>query len=337
MLKFTENLFNRLMEEHSFLEIIEDAKKLSNKKIVNFSKDMFGTDEETWENLTEVPIIDSLKMDSLIPKEIPLEEKENVLGSINFFVSQQLGDNEAVTIPYEYLKNITPSMPENDIIIYSRTEIMNEIRCLLEDDYDLKTLEILRKEIMYYIAKIITHERMHVNSIYRTQDDGEQKSIYGAIGNYNKEDNEVKFDFYEEQNEILTDTVALMIQRYKEGDSFEKCLYKIIKSRNGKNPYKNYDDRITVLIMILFPRELTEWAMLGTQESKYNNLLEQKIEEVFGKNPENVKNIEQVVGEYFQSMDKSELSEKLLQMMGVKNIENNQEKETTNLDKEIER
>ena len=314
-----DEILKKLMEPSNFSEIVEDAKKLSKRKFIEFTYGIFGEDARDWSSLWNIPIIPTYECDTLINKELSEDEEDVVLDAIEETIESQIDSNtEAACIPFEYFMDpngkiydelIQDSIKNEDYscaIFYYIPKLKELIKRFVKLEAEQTNYGELKTKITNYIAKVFTHERCHANAIYRI--DENKTTIYGARGIYDEVEEQEKYTFYIEQDEVLTDTVAMMMQRYKYGESIEDCLLKVIESRGGKNPYEDMDDRMVLLLMSLFPEEITRWEVLGSHEERYNNLLAQKAEEVFGSHSEFARNIEETAGNYFRTMDKTGLT-----------------------------
>ena len=90
------------------------------------------------------------------------------------------------------------------------------------------------------------------------------------------------FKSWADKNEILIDTLTLMIHSYERGLSPEDTLFKVIKSRNDLGEYIGIDDKQILSLFVLFPKELTDWAMFCSTSSKQRNLVKDKFEAIYG-------------------------------------------------------
>ena len=343
-----EKLLNELMQGNSLQEIIEKAKNESKRKFLEFTKGTLGVDASEWNRLWNVPILASYDFDSLISEDLSEDERAVALDIIQYNIEEEIKDatskdvTNAVCIPFEYINDengnndeLVKRAIENDnfseVIFYFIPEIKKTLKEYTEKESETFSIEELKDSIVSLITEILIHERCHANSIYRIKDnENEDVAIYGARGTYDAVDETEKVYFYKDQDEILTDTIARMMNLYKVGDNVEDSLLRVIEKRGGKNPYIDMDDNITLLLMSLFPDEITRWAVLGTHESEeYHNLIEEKINEVFGENlvkliESGLINIQRKVENYFVNMDKSNLSVeqlakriRMLQLMGL--------------------
>ncbi|MBR3249675.1 MAG: hypothetical protein IKF83_03130 [Clostridia bacterium] len=188
------------------------------------------------------------------------------------------------------------------------------------DSDDNLTIDEMKAIVITFLASVITHERCHANATYRIDEGipGEVTTIYGARGK-----NILAFDG-ENEDEAITETIASMIMKYREGNDIEDCLLKTINAR-GKNPLDGIDDKKVIMLMSIFPEELTRWVMLGAHGNSYHNLLEEREKEIFGEHPETASILGKPVCNYFNNMDKSSLTDeqiqkrsKMLELMGVK-------------------
>ena len=188
------------------------------------------------------------------------------------------------------------------------------------DSDDNLTIDEMKAIVITFLASVITHERCHANATYRIDEGipGEVTTIYGARGK-----NILAFDG-ENEDEAITETIASMIMKYREGNDIEDCLLKTINAR-GKNPLDGIDDKKVIMLMSIFPEELTRWVMLGAHGNSYHNLLEEREKEIFGEHPETASILGKPVCNYFNNMDKSSLTDeqiqkrsKMLELMGIK-------------------
>ena len=314
-MSINQQTLNQIMNEDTFKEIVEKAKEISKKQFLAFSTGTMGLDESEFENLWKIPIISSYQGNTLINQELSEEREADVLDIIDLTIDEQLGDEEGVTIPFIYFwdENTDTELGEiqneeySDVIVYSKKNIMDKVKNGFDSNEDMTTDEI-KTIVINYVASVITHERCHANAIYRIDEGipGEITTIYGARGI-----GALGFDG-DNEDEAITETIAQMIMKYKEGDDIEDCLLKTIKFTK-KNPLNGIDDKKVLLLMILYPEELTKWVILGAHGNSYHNLLEEKEKEIFGDNPETASNLGKTVCNYFNNMDKSNLTYKQIQ------------------------
>ena len=317
---------NVIMNEEEFAEILEKAKELSKERILAFCKGILGTDEGEFEKLWKVPIISSYEGDKLINKELTEERKDEVLDRIDSTIEYQLGKSEGVTIPYCFFtdSNTDRELEEiksdeySDIIVYSKKSLMTTVRNGFTGDESM-TIDEMKEVVIKYVAILITHERCHANAIYRIKgnEPDEEIIICGARGT--EETHEFDAD-----DEAITEFVTQMIMRYEEGDDIEDCVLKAIGILR-KFPLEGLDDKKVCMLMIFFPEELTRWVMLGAHGNSYENLLEKREKEIFGNHPDMVTVLKKKVCNYFNNMDKSNLTNEqiqkrieMLELMGIK-------------------
>lgn len=89
-------------------------------------------------------------------------------------------------------------------------------------------------------------------------------------------------EYWENNNEVLVETITQMISNYENGDSLNQCLRKVIEERNGETIYPGVDDKIVLGTYILFTKELTDWMIFGAYDSIRENKLQKLIKMTCG-------------------------------------------------------
>ena len=233
----------------------------------------------------------------------------------------------------------------NAIIVYNERLLKKQYKELIEENSKKskpKTQEELDQIFVNHLKEIITHERCHLNANYLVTeidryidlDDGKEKTelsaseVNGASLTNIEQSNVISSDgdtaiinkYNDERNEVLVDTLSQMMSVYEEGDSIEDCLYRIIEDRDGKNQYKEIDDKEVLTMYTLFPKELTEWATFGAYDFVRENKLRKKIIGVCGiDEPLKADQLKKNVEEYVAKLEEGTLSDKqkeMLEMLG---------------------
>lgn len=337
----------------NFEELIDKSKELSKKKFLAFAKGIYDVDETVFEHLWDVPVIPSYKGDSLITTTLSTKDEDDILDILDEVIESKLGKSEAVFIPFdalefefeddekeEYKSRLNNGEIEenfNAFIAYNESKFKKDLKELFDsNDNKLhkKTEEELHSIFIEYAAKIFTHERCHLNAntlqvilkeFDPNMEDFEKEEleiteeINGAMGSFDSKND------YNNENEVLLETFSDMIFAYKQGDSLEDCLQKVLNDGNlftDINP--NIVNKVRIS-MVLFTDEIIEWAMFGAYEATRRNVLLEKINSVFGENNEALINTDIIrkTKEYCKSSLDTPLSAKQIQMLetlGIKNL-----------------
>lgn len=348
-----EEIINKEVENR-----VENAKQLFKKKFMNFSKDIFDTNEDVWQHLWDIPVIEDKKLRNLcmfIPGRI-----------IDDVASAEIGEADAVAIPSltdsinEYIKDDDryndvdiPFLDCDAVMIYNFSKMKNLYIETVSDykDYyksraqtvDINELnEKIGKGFEKRVAKTLLHEMCHLNSNSLIQDEyvlektnmasgarmleTEKTMLTGDIDAHGKIEKK-----YAEYDEVGIDTLALLMMYHEPKESIEDTLERIIEKRNGNSRYEYLDDRQILAFYVLFPEEITQWYLLGGYEDQHRNIIEEKCNKIFGKNvPDSDDEMLEKLGKYFTTMDKSKLTSeqiqrrgKMLRKLGIKNADFN--------------
>ena len=337
----------------NFEELIDRSKELSKKKFLTFAKGIYDVDETVFEHLWDIPIIPSYKGDSLITTTLSTKDEDDILDILDEVIESKLGESEAVFIPFdalefefeddekeEYKSRLNNGEIEenfNAFIAYNESKLKKELKELFEHNNNKlhqKTEEELHSIFIEYAAKIFTHERCHLNAntlqvilkeFDPNMEDFEKEEleiteeINGAMGSFDSKND------YNNENEVLLETLSDMIFAYEEGDNLEDCLQKVLNDGNlftDINP--NIVNKVRIS-MVLFTDEIIEWAMFGAYEPTRKNVLLEKINSVFGENNKALINTDIIrkTREYCNSMVDNSLSTKQIEMLetlGIKNL-----------------
>lgn len=343
------------MDNKRFKELVEIAKQESKNDFIRFVKGIYNVNEIIFDYMWKVPVMASYDGDKLIKTTLSTKTEDELLDYIDDFIAGELGNAEGCFISLSKMgadftdeekeewrkkeKNGEGKLGYNAIIVYNESELEKNIRELEKENSGRKkttTQKEIEQLSMEYIKKVITHERCHLNAnsldteiignkIYSEELNGAEMTSwkYDELVS-GKIRSRVDGPDYSDRNEVLVDTLSLMMSNYHDGDTVEDCLYKIIKDRNGKSQYKNIDDREVLTMYSLFPNELTEWATFGAYDFVRQNKLQLMIEKVCGTDePLRHSKFKEKVENYIKSLEENELSDKqkeMLEMLGI-NIE----------------
>lgn len=321
---------------NNFNNLIEKSKELSKEKFISFAKNIFHTDTNLWNHLRNTPIISNLQSKDIISTTLSTKNEKEIHSILDTCIEDELGDSEAAFIPFEKLaiefsdeeineyKNSIINENYNAFIVYNEYKIKNHLKELIEENnkkVNKKSENELDNLFINYTSEIFTHEICHLNAnilACDTKNSDLDELVNGSeLSQSNIDDNVALSDFYKwsNRNEVLIDTLSKMIHNYQNGDTIEDCLYKIVKERNGKSQYNDFDDSTILSLYIIFPEQLTEWAMFGAYNDVHINLLEQKFNEVFSTKSE--LNNSQMLTEaknYFNQMNYTNLSDKQIEL-----------------------
>lgn len=346
--------------------MIEEAKEISKEQFIIFTKGIFDIEEDIWNHLWKVPIIASYEGDKILVNSLQEEQLEELLGDIDQCIDNQIGDAEAVFIPFETIKveleedNIGTEeeidekyanilTQEYDAIIVYNENKLRKIYNSIEKEYidgpKKKTQDEINQLFKRNVAKIFNHERCHLNAntlICLSEFPNNVTYINGV-----QLEDEYNGD-YENYNEVCIDTLAMMMYYYKPGMDIQDCLYKVIESRNGETRYRDFDDRLVLSLYAIFPEEMTKWTLFEAYDYQHRNIVKEKIKDVFeSKVPTKKSELLCQIGLYFNKIHNNQnmiqpqerKSAELLELLGVENIKyflNNNEKEKKDNNKFID-
>lgn len=340
-------LMNQIAEE-----LIEKAKQLSKEKFLTFTENIYGIDREVWDHLWEVPVVPTYEYDDIFPTELSTISRDEVLDILDECIAGEIGDEEAVFIPFE---NIISSLSEkseeaareyeegvrngtipedyNAVIVYYDVLLKRNFKELVEEGNRKNppiTLDKIKEDFLNLVSETFLHERIHLNAS-TLMIDSKNPDFEPLINGIESESKDGETDYNadrENDNEVVIDTMAKIMQTYKKGDSIEDCLYRVIESRGGASAYKDFDDRLILSLYTLFPEEFCKWVMFEAYDEQHHNIFEEKYIEVFGeitafRRTEMLRR----VGEYFNktaplNMTKEQFTKRkeMLEMLGVRNI-----------------
>lgn len=338
-------MINYRVLNKKFNNIVEQAKVTSKERMSSFAKNLYNIDEEMLQHLWDVPIIDKNSVEEVFPENLITDD---FLIDLEEAVEDQIGDSDAALISYEditeYLidnqlrdkyQNLVQSGTLNEksdsFIAYDKIKLRQQYYetyfKALDKGIDEKVCD---KLISDYISEVFIHERVHYNVDTLLEND---KDGYAIVNGANKiiKDGSREDEEWENRNEVLVDTLAQMMNNYTEGDTIEDCLYKVIEKRKGQSSqYNEFDDKDVLSLFVMFPDELTNYAMLGAYGDEYSNTLKKLHEQVFGNGEDLTKdNVLAKAEEYFKSMESSNVSDdklkrrkEMLQMLNDKTKSN---------------
>ena len=331
------------------VQLINQAKDLSKERILAFAQEIYGTPQNYWNHLWETPIVPTYDSDSIFPVELSTIDSDELLDIIDGLVESEIDNEEAVYIPFEKIfaelpkeaqkeyeelvKSGSIDDPYRSVIVYN-----GMIEGAKQSTSNIPQ-EQINRDFTNLISKVFTHERLHLNTNILIPDPEELnpnqvRHQYGV--RFNDITKPLGYDF-EDYDEVLIDTMALLIENHSQGANIENTLEEIITNRNGKSSYEDYDDRPVLVLFSLFPEELSEWTLIElgkmhkTNEptNDYHNLLLEKYTEVFGEiETSEPSKLLQLAGDYFSSTSHDSLEEEqiekrsnMLKKLGVKNID----------------
>lgn len=340
------------------IQLINQSKDLSKERILAFAQELYGTPKNYWDHLWETPIVPTYDSDSIFPVELSTIDSDELLDIIDGLVESEIDNEEAVYIPFEKIfaelpeeaqkeyeelvKSGSIDDPYRSVIVYNEGLLQSEFKGMIEGaKQSTSTIpqEQINRDFTNLISKVFTHERLHLNTNILIPDPEELnpnqvRHQYGV--RFNDITKPLGYDF-EDYDEVLIDTMALLIENHSQGENIENTLEEIITNRNGKSSYEDYDDRPVLVLFSLFPEELSEWTLIElgkmhkTNEptNDYHNLLLEKYTEVFGEiETSEPSKLLQLAGDYFSSTSHDSLEEEqiekrsnMLKKLGVKNID----------------
>jgi len=340
-------LMNEIAEE-----LIEKAKEVSKEKFLTFAENIYGIDREVWDHLWEVPVVSTYEYDDIFPAELSTISRDKVLDILDECIDGEIGNQEAVFIPFEkiiaslsekteeaareYEEGVSNgTIPEdyNAVIVYYDVLLKKNFRELVEEGSRRNPpipLDKIKEDFLNLVSETFLHERIHLNA-NTLMIDSKNPDFEPLINGIESESEEGETDYNadrENDNEVVSDTLAKIMQTYKKGDSIEDCLYRVIESRGGTSAYKDFDDRLVLSLYTLFPEEFCKWVMLEAYDDQHHNIFEEKYLEVFGEMTA-FRRTEMLrrVGEYFNktvapNMTNEQFSRRkqMLEMLGVRNI-----------------
>lgn len=321
---------NKLLGETAE-KLIEQAKEMSIEKILNFAEELYGINRKSWEQLCKIPIAATYEDEVIFPFEISSTNRDEILDSIDECVEEKIGKSEAAVIPFDNIyaglsdeivqrcqKGIEDGSIKLDyynVIVYNEAKLKRIFMELFEAGTKTnppRTMEEIKEDYLNMVSETFIHERMHIitDNPLLPEDNLE----------YNKDD--------EDNNEVLIDTMAKIIQVYSKGDTIEECLHRVIKTRGRTTSYDGIDDREVLSMFMLYPNEISSWLMQDAHDKQKNNIYQEKHEAVIGERVSYRKErMLNKVGEYFNKTispnlecDEYERRKEMLEMLGVKNI-----------------
>lgn len=358
------------------LPLIEDAKELSKEKIKNFAQDLYSVPVDYWDHLWKIPIVPIHDIDAIFPVKLSSLSRDRLDKIIPQVMLCELGKSEAAYVPFEKILEDFPndaqteyiqlkknsSIPYDSIIAYNEKSFaitfLEQIKNI-QKKYPNTPQEQLKKAFLESATQTFIHERLHLNTDILIADPSltDPNQTYHQYG--------ARFDdmikslaaLFEDYDEVLIDTMAMLINAHSKGNTLDEDLQIVLKDRkeilkhkerNNYTAYDDYDDRPVLMLFTLFPNELTEWTLLELGEmhksnepqTTYHNLLLEKHNEVFGdKYISNVSKMLDLAGEYFVNETSSFLSDEeitqrteMLESIGVTNIDFNEHKVSSNID-----
>ncbi len=340
------------MEKDKFNGLIERAIKGSKDDFLRFVTGIYGVDECVFDHIWDVPVIASWEGDTIVTTSLSNKTEDEILDIVDKFIAGELEDAEGCFIPLnkmaveftvkelEEWKNKLDSgelkLDYDAIIVYNEPSLQKQYRELVKENSEKakpKTQEELDKIFVDYVKGVITHERCHLNAAYLVTEVRNNKFVSEEINGAEmstweyddilteKINSKVDYTDYSDRNEVLVDTLRQMMNNYKEGDSIQDCLFKIIEDREGKGQYTDIDDREVLTMYTLFPEELTEWATFGAYDFIRENKLQKKIMDVCGTDvPLEFGQLKKKVKEYVDQLEEGSLSDKqtqMLEMLGI--------------------
>lgn len=338
------------MEKDKFNGLIERAIKGSKDDFLRFVTGIYGVNECVFDHIWDVPVIASWEGDTIVTTSLSNKTEDEILDIVDKFIAGELEDAEGCFIPLnkmaveftvkelEEWKNKLDSgelkLDYDAIIVYNEPSLQKQYRELVKENSEKakpKTQEELDKIFVDYVKGVITHERCNLNAAYLVTEVRNNKfvseEINGAeISTWKYDDilsgkinSKVDCTDYTDRNKVLIDTLRQMMNNYKEGDSIQDCLFKIIEDRKGQ--YTDIDDREVLTMYTLFPEELTEWATFGAYDFIRENKLQKKIMDVCGTDvPLELGKLKKKVKEYVDKLEEGSLSDKqtkMLEMLGI--------------------
>lgn len=340
------------------IQLINQAKDISKERILAFAQEIYGTPQNYWNHLWETPIVPTYDSDSIFPVELSTIDSDELLDIIDGLVESEIDNEEAVYIPFEKIfaelpeeaqkeyeelvKSGSIDDPYRSVIVYNEGLLQSEFKGMIEGAKQSTSnipQEQINRDFTNLISKVFTHERLHLNTNILIPDSEELnpnqvRHQYGV--RFNDITKPLGYDF-EDYDEVLIDTMALLIENHSQGENIENTLEEIITNRNGKSSYEDYDDRPVLVLFSLFPEELSEWTLIelgkmhktGEPTNEYHNLLLEKYKEVFGGiETSETSKLLQLAGNYFSSTSHTSLEEEqiekrsnMLKKLGVKNID----------------
>lgn len=326
------------MKSNKFDSLLEQAKINAKNKICKFAKGIYDIDSDTIQHLSDIPVVERNEAIDVFKEQLKNENFEYIL---NKAITNQIGKEEAVYIPFysllgefqdEYEKNWDKfsNMIDNNklnksnaFIVYDREKIKENYNELYEPDEktgkfaDLQKIEDL---FLKDTTKVFIHEYVHYNvDTFAILDPdknigNEENDIVNGISSPITNISDKYSEEWKDRNEVFVDVFARMINNYEEGYSIEDCLSKVIEERAGINPYADFDDMDILSLYVIFPDEMSDYAMLGSYEEEYKNIPKELYKKVF--DTEGKLLISQILSranKYFETMDKSNISPQNIQ------------------------
>ena len=340
------------MDSKEINEIIEIAKQESKEDFLRFVKGIYDVDENMFDHIWKVPVIEKNNGKSIIETELSTKTKDELSDIIEGVIKHELGKSDGCLISFsrfeseftkeeinewrEKVDNEEVKSDYNAIIIYDEQKLRKIYTEFLEEKSvnELKvTKEKIKKAFIKCVKDLINHERCHLNANCMTEQmksDGstELEEINGVEASLIDIDNLLsKREFNmegnnENRNEVFVDTLNKMMANYQEGDTIEDCLYKVIRNRNGQSQYDKIKDKNVLIMYSLFPNELTYGATFGAYELSRDNVLQRKLAKIFGERgiPQKQSEFDKMVEKYIMKLDEDALSDKqkeMLKMLGI--------------------
>ena len=313
------------MYKQKFDKLIEIAKQDSKDDFLRFVTGIYGIDKCVFNHIWNVPIIAPFDENTLITTSLSTKTEDELLDIVDEFIASELGNADgcfillnklAVKFTLEELeewqeKLDTEKLDYNAIIVYNEPKLKKQYNELLETNSAKekpKTEEEIDQIFVEYVKGVITNEICLLNANYLVKN--------------------------EKRSKILVDILRRMINIYHDGDSIEDCLFRIIKYKNGKSQYEYIDYKEVFTMYLLYPEELTEWAIFGAYDFIKQNKLQKMIIDVCSTNMQLQPNqLKKKVEEYIITLEDGVLSNKQIKMLEMLGFSTN--KEIDKKDKEI--
>lgn len=322
------------MDIDKFEKIIEKAKQDSKDSFLRFATGIYGIDESFFDHLFEVPVLGRYDSDELATTSLSTKSEDELYEIVDQAINRDdmwKDGDVAKYVTLDEIDDLSESEKSewynliryNAAIIYNNSFFENAMKA---DSSKLSEKEVFDK-YQHILSDTLTHERIHINNAYLDIDleNGTSESLNGAEANlrYDIEDADKYQEYeryWEDNNEVMVETITRMISNYQNGDNLSECLKKLIEERNGKTIYPDIDDKIVLATYVLFTDELTEWMLFGAYDFIRENKLQKKIIDVCGTDmPLDTNQFKINFEKYLTTLENDALSEdqlKMLEMLG---------------------
>lgn len=320
------------LNSNEFNKLIEQAKQDSKDNFLSFAKGIYGLDEQLYGHLWKVPIIEQSDYRQIITSNLSTKSETEIEDIVKAAISQEIGEAESVFVGFDKFytyftddeieeykaKRDEGSIKENSnaVIVYSKTKL--EKRYLdIKNGGQCKSKEQIDEKFLKYVSKIFMHERTHllVNILECDSKTLDEYYINGAevpVDKMIKDKVAIFGKDNESFNEAFVDIFAKMVTMYEEKDTIESCLYKVVEETMYGDFEATDNDKEILKMYILFPQELTDWAMFGAYDDVHVNILEQKMRQLNEVSNGDARDYFNKIGKKGKTKEQIELTEKML-------------------------